>query len=329
MNKPVLVRASHITPFLGMMDRIGMPVGSLLEKEQLNPDWFTNPNQLVPERPIWRLLDAPNRREGIDDFGFLVTQANQLTSYGAFGELIASQSTLYDAIQTFIRAMPSQSSAPPFWTRRDNGYLWFCRAGSRLLELGSRQVEQHVIALMVQTVRLASVASWTPPFIKVQGRELCTHTNSNFIENSQLLFEQSHTAIAIPIELLSLPVLSPSSRHKANLEPVIPDSLSETIKAIIRINTSPQRYELSFIAAQLDLHERKVQRLLKEEGTTFRAIAGELRLTFAKQLLLETDLSIYSISMELGYTDQANFWRAFVRGTGLSPLEYRVANRLV
>ncbi|MEZ9589527.1 helix-turn-helix domain-containing protein [Vibrio breoganii] len=57
--------------------------------------------------------------------------------------------------------------------------------------------------------------------------------------------------------------------------------------------------------------------------TRFCEIAGKLRIKAAKELLTSTELSITDVSTEVGYTDQSNFWRAFVKGTGLNPSEFR------
>lgn len=63
----------------------------------------------------------------------------------------------------------------------------------------------------------------------------------------------------------------------------------------------------------------------------FKKIAGispiqytlRLKISEAKSLLKETDLSIRSISLKLGFQDQMYFSRTFKRITGLSPNKYR------
>ncbi|PML87621.1 hypothetical protein BCS96_01750 [Vibrio breoganii] len=323
-RQPNLIKAAHVQPFLQSMGTIGMPVSSILQGHNLDEEWLQNPNQLLPERVIWELLDVPRHREGIDDFGLLVTANNQIQDYGEFGRSILTASTLYEAIQIFIDEMPSQTTAPPFWTERCSNYLWFCREGIKGATKGSQQVEQHVLGLMVQTVRLAAGKYWSPPRVYTQSQTLCRSTQTDFLAGSVIDSNQLRTAIAIPKELLMAPlsVQPTNSSHEAT-NAVIPNSLIELVTDMVQLNSSPQRFELHSISAQLDVHPRQIQRLLKKEGTSFREIAGKLRIKAAKDLLASTELSITDVSTELGYTDQSNFWRAFVKGTGVSPSEYR------
>jgi AraC-like DNA-binding protein len=140
-----------------------------------------------------------------------------------------------------------------------------------------------------------------------------------------VLANQPRTAIAIPIELLLLPIAKrqnvvPAARTtSAEISTV----LTDVIMDMIRLNFSPCRFNMSTISSQLDLHPRRLQRLLKSERTSFRKIVGTIRLNEAKELLQHTELTVTEIALHLGYSDQANFWRAFVNATGLSPSEFR------
>ncbi len=49
----------------------------------------------------------------------------------------------------------------------------------------------------------------------------------------------------------------------------------------------------------------------------------ELRLTAARDLLENTDLTISEIARSVGYADPAHFTRAFARANDLSPKGYR------
>lgn len=64
----------------------------------------------------------------------------------------------------------------------------------------------------------------------------------------------------------------------------------------------------------------------EQTGVTFVQYLTELRLTTAKQLLRQTDLSIGQIAERVGYNDVNYFSRVFKRSVTLTPTEYR--NRL-
>jgi two-component system, response regulator YesN len=65
----------------------------------------------------------------------------------------------------------------------------------------------------------------------------------------------------------------------------------------------------------------------RETGTTFSTFIRDYRIQKAKELLIGTNLKLYSIGEQVGYGDSKYFCRVFKEVTGLSPSEYRKANR--
>lgn len=80
---------------------------------------------------------------------------------------------------------------------------------------------------------------------------------------------------------------------------------------------------LGELAHTLNMSIRTLDRHLKRENTGYRQLLNQTRLDRAKELLLQSDLSIATIAHELDYTDAANFTRAFGKATGLSPSQFR------
>lgn len=72
---------------------------------------------------------------------------------------------------------------------------------------------------------------------------------------------------------------------------------------------------------------RAVQRLLAEEGQTYRGMVDRVRLSKAEAMLRETQTSVTEIALALGYSEPANFSRAFQRWTGISPRAFRSLGR--
>lgn len=70
-----------------------------------------------------------------------------------------------------------------------------------------------------------------------------------------------------------------------------------------------------------------LSKLFKEEtGETFINYLTDKRLEKAKQLLIETDLSVKEITGQTGYNDQNYFSRLFKNKFGVSPTDFRNAN---
>ncbi len=77
------------------------------------------------------------------------------------------------------------------------------------------------------------------------------------------------------------------------------------------------------MASLLKLSSRTLKRRLAEQGTSFSTLLEEARQLDAIMLLRKPQLSLERVATELGYTDPANFTRAFKRWTGLTPSAFR------
>lgn len=82
---------------------------------------------------------------------------------------------------------------------------------------------------------------------------------------------------------------------------------------------------LNVTARLFNLTPRTLHRRLIEEGTSYRGVLDEVRHMLALEHLKSGKLSIPEIAYVLGYTDTANFRRAFIRWQAVSPASYQAA----
>jgi AraC-like DNA-binding protein len=80
---------------------------------------------------------------------------------------------------------------------------------------------------------------------------------------------------------------------------------------------------LAAVAELLEVSDRSLRRQLREQGISFRGLLDELRMQIALKYLRTTKLANEDIALALGFSDSANFRRAFRRWTNKSPSEIR------
>jgi AraC-like DNA-binding protein len=90
---------------------------------------------------------------------------------------------------------------------------------------------------------------------------------------------------------------------------------------LLRDITNPPT--LTAIAKALEVSDRSLRRQLQEQGISFRGLLDELRMQIALKYLRTTRLANEDIALALGFSDAANFRRAFRRWTNKSPSEIR------
>lgn len=90
------------------------------------------------------------------------------------------------------------------------------------------------------------------------------------------------------------------------------------------------RHDVSLEAAatRMAISPRRLQQLLQQEGSSWRAELETARTTLATELLSGSGLSVTAVAARLGYSDVRAFRRAFQRWHGHTPQEFRVLREM-
>lgn len=88
--------------------------------------------------------------------------------------------------------------------------------------------------------------------------------------------------------------------------------------------TSPGQFpSMEDVASMVHMNERTLRRKLELEGTAFGDIVDDVRASLATEYLKTTKMKTEDVAALVGFSDAANFRRAFKRWTGKSPREFR------
>jgi len=114
-------------------------------------------------------------------------------------------------------------------------------------------------------------------------------------------------------------------KHLANLNQ---ERLSARVQLVILEKLPSGNVKEAEIASELGLSSRTMQRRLLDEGVNFQALLQTSRQRLAEQYIRDENLSISEIAYLLGFSEQANFTRAFKRWHGVSPTQFRTQAKL-
>jgi AraC-like DNA-binding protein len=114
-------------------------------------------------------------------------------------------------------------------------------------------------------------------------------------------------------------------QHAETLLSSIPASrsLTDRVRHQLLRDLSRVRPTAAWVAGQLHMSARTLERRLEREGTTFGIVLDDLRRRAAFSHLARRDLCLGEIAFLLGFSHVGAFHRAFKRWTGTTPLEYR------
>jgi len=77
------------------------------------------------------------------------------------------------------------------------------------------------------------------------------------------------------------------------------------------------------VASSLKMTDRTLRRRLAEEGTSFSTISSHVKYSVATRHLKGSEVSIEQVAELAGFSDPANFRRAFIRWTSMTPAQFR------
>jgi AraC-like DNA-binding protein len=121
------------------------------------------------------------------------------------------------------------------------------------------------------------------------------------------------------------PAASPPAPAASGTSIRVPaECLSSICQAVETLSCGDDYPNVQQTAAFVGTSVRTLQRRLAAGGVSHEALVAETRLAAAATLLERTNGTILGIALSLGYSDHANFTRAFRRWAGCPPLEYRM-----
>ena len=189
---------------------------------------------------------------------------------------------------------------------------------------------------------LHALASWLVgrriPIIKA---EFCYDEPPYSIEYrtifcSKLLFNQANSSITYGARYLGLPIIQNKETLKDFLRYAPAsfllkfehgDTFSDRIRRHLDHTYVSEWPDFDAMATQLNMTPSTLRRRLEEQGQPYQLIKDDLRCDLAIILLNNSKKTVADIATELGFAETSAFYRAFKKWTGMSPTEYRSAQK--
>ncbi len=327
MAKIHLTRCQHLSPFADVLNGLGAPTASLLEKYRLPSSLEEKSDHYIPILPAIDFAEFARRSQGIDDFGF---HAARRVHFGHLSErtrrLIGHSPTLLVALQQTCKWASLEDSNLINWLERHDDHVRICSrlAGTKgLPHLEHSQWLQNVFPTFV--VRQFAGPDWAPATIAFESRYTPTLACQSFWPNSRFLSGQEASWIDVPISFLALPNTANENAPSLEDEEVAHGShdIIKTLKLMLPSYLDQGPPILAEIAEMAGVSTRSLQRKLLGAGLTYSGVLEFVRFEKAKTLLRDTDSKIIDVAFATGYTDPAHFSRAFRRIAGVTPRQFR------
>ena len=165
--------------------------------------------------------------------------------------------------------------------------------------------------------------------INASWSALKDNSRLHFLENLNISYDKTHSAIHLPKHLATQPCLTADTTlYKVAIASCekerhyLTGSFSPKVERLLK-NSSARLNSLSDVASQLNISKRTLIRKLRSENTSYRKLLNETRFELAQYYLLFSQKPISEIAIAVGFSDASNFSRTFRRWCGTTPYTYR------
>ncbi len=195
-----------------------------------------------------------------------------------------------------------------------------------------QQDAEFSISVILALIQHCLGADWRPCAVGFEHRASRPEQSWNEEIGGECLFGAEANTIVLPVGALDCPM--PSSNcaawrrrsgelGRALSERELAQSTAARVSEAIYACFGHGPVDQISVARRLGLSRRSLRRKLEAEGASFSNVLATSRLRLARRTLARTDRSLAQIALDLGYSDQSAFTRAFKLGGGLPPGRYR------
>lgn len=322
-----MVPILYVRQIAQTVEELGADVDAWLGIAQLDRQSITDCSISFEVGLFRRLLGAAVAMTGESGLGLLVGARLAPAEHGIVGHATMASRSVREAIELFARFMPLRT---PLLTMQvadvpDGVRFWF-------EEIPALAEVPHVVA----DIALLSLYNIIAQLLdgNVAGLRAYVapadpgHTRiANKVLGCYVIAGSGWTGIEIPASIADAELPHNDaialSEALAICETQLAQRCSRTILSVkVRIllsNAGEVMPTLNDVAAELGMSPRTLHRRLVDEETSYRDILEIVRQISARELLFGHRLTVKEVSYRLGYTDVANFRRAYKRWTGVPP----------
>ena len=301
-----------VRPIVEAIDSLDGNVDEFLFEAGLSNDWLNPQATSLPEARVWELFELASQTMDMPTIGLQTGAELRIGDLGTFGKELEQCLTLRHILVHYIGMVNRFSSHARFWLEETENGIWFCRHGIDLIDVGKEYVEQFTVQLMIRLVQLAAGDAWIPARIRVQSTAARLYREYTLFDSIAIEYSQQASSVLIP-RVMMLQIV----QHE-DADPVI-----QQIRKDASVDIGRQSLSLDEMSNRMGYSKRSLQRRLSINGLDWRRLMDQVRLEKAVGLLQSNETSLIQLAYELGFTDQANFGRAFRKWTGTSPGSYR------
>lgn len=262
-------------------------------------------------------------------FPVRVGASRKPADYGVYGFLLMTSNTLGEALTRTAQYVRVVSDGFHWQLEIDGDDAHLILEPHGPLTLGRRCVHECANVEFVGMCRHIFSGDFTPTAIRFahsSPHSIDAHTKYFGLAPT---FEQPRTEVVFHKRLLEAPMPKAEPAFCGYFAEEAERKLSvlggAPVSASVRwlLGQSKAEVSMDVVARRLGMSRRTLHRRLREEDTTFDAVATSTRHALAVSYVAGDRIPLAEVAYLLGFSEPSAFHRAFKRWTGMTPRDYR------
>jgi AraC-like DNA-binding protein len=324
------VPASHLLHLVELVRRWNVSDQDLLGELGLRKEDLADPNLNIPVPDAIRIIERARSLTGEPGLGFYLGLRMSVSAHGYLGFAAMSAPTIGEALSLAIQYAPIRTTA--LVLRLEVNGATAAILVEECIDLGTAR-DFVLLGLLVGLWQIGNAFHGRE--VRESTVEVAFPEPAYFVRfkkvNPRVRFGQPANRLVFNAAHLDIPLASadPASLRLAQEQcDRLLESLSSRSPLIDRVRSLILRRDAgvrSFeeLAAAVKVSPRTLRRRLADARMSFSKLLEEARRDRAVVLLRSPQMSTKDVAQQVGYSNVANFMRAFRRWTGQTPAAYR------
>lgn len=329
-NEPTVL-AVTLTAMKEALEQERIPIDALAGRAGIDLEMLGRPGARYPAARIQQLWKLAVEETADPLFGFKVGARVRPTMFHALGLSILSSATLLDALHRIERYGHVVSTNGRLVVSEEATVV---RLEGRPDERVIMPTDQSLDAAMVAILRLLKLGTGSdamPIALRLPHGNQGRPAEYRELFGCPVEFDAPAAAITFDAQVAKRPILTGNAELAAEtdrmaaayLDTLRPASVAARVRQLLVQSMPAGRTSQEQIARRLNHSPSTLGRKLRSEGTNYQAVLDAARRDMALKYLQDRRLSLAEIAFLVGFSDQANFTRAFRRWTGRTPRDLR------
>lgn len=329
-----VARVGPILALPAVLRELGVEPRRAFSKARVQEGLFGHPDNVIDYRALGSLLTTCVDLTGCGHFGLLVGARTTIGGFGYIGELMRHSPTVGEALRVLLLHLYLHDRiAVPVLLRPEPGAVLL---GYSTTTTGMEAVDQlydGAIAIAFRLLRELCGPPWKPSAVQFAYRPRSGTEPYRRVFGAPVRFDAEVSGVVFSDAWLGHAVVGADPAERARISGIIEQfKAANPVRFVLQVRRVVHQLVLAGalssanVAGLFAISERALRLRLQADGTNLHEVVEETRCALAKQLMLDTRLSIAEVSAAMGYSGPPGFSRAFRKWSGRSPRQWRGAH---